>query len=229
MDAEARETYPQIYTDGHRYLITGLRVIPAAAGIHIVNNRTRCIMVHKDRVRFIVITTLLGGIASIIIGFIFYQGNIFVPRLALFTFVTKGFMIALFFSSLRSLPKKYSFLVLLLLYIVEIAGGPSFRPLFLLTRLLFILILGAVTYVYHRYFDVQKNIWFLRPLMLASLMAAGCIVIFIFSFLGPLLFATTSQDYYGLYISIALDYLIGLGTGYGIELSYYLLKRSKTE
>jgi len=166
----------------------------------------------------IVIRALVSLMCCIVIGYIFYQSQIFNRHTGTFSIPVYGLIGSIFFYSMR-VNIKNAFAALLVLFVMDSAlVTHATRLPYLVRDLLCIGALSAAVYIFYKYFynKNQKERW-LEPLILSALAAAFILAAtLLLTIINKTLSVVSLQWIY--YIA-KLYFLIGLGIGIGIILT----------
>jgi len=160
----------------------------------------------------------------ILTGFLFYQFQIFDRNSPGFDFVHFGFIAAIFFTALQTLPVRTSLAVYVFLSVLSQAFFPKSDELTfsLFWNILEHIVLGTAIYLYWRFFYSSIKPISIRPVLFSIFIIIGWIIISI-----ALRVYTNLYTGFGylIYYDIQFGLLFGLGIGFGIEFGNLLLRK----
>jgi len=161
-------------------------------------------------------------IGCLIIGYIIFQSQIFIPNLAVFQFVISGAMAASFFTLLRYTTFRNSlagYFVICIFMEGLLMKSPTAE--YILRDILYFAVIGFAVYLYWRY-SYKTNLLWNRPLQFAGYFAVLNIVMTV-----VLLFINNQlpQLINALALNMSISFLVGLGLGIGIEAGNYFIKK----
>ena len=169
----------------------------------------------------IILMTFFGLLGSTIIGFIFFQSSIFLPRLTNFQFIAFGLSGALFYSFFEYKSTKDQLLVFILVIILNliIFSGRFLSLKLFLRDLLFFISLFISIYLYHLFLKKNPKLkFYIRSLALVSIygLMDAVFSIFIYMIIRSGNFPPPN------YIYFIARYGILIGFGLGIGIDFYL-------
>jgi hypothetical protein len=162
-------------------------------------------------------------IGCLIIGYIFFQSQIFILNLVTFQFVTGGAMAVVFFNLLRFSSVRNALAGYFVICIfVKGFVVTSFAPDYLLRDVLYFAVIGFAVYLYWRYSYKEKINWN-NPFQLAGLFSVLNIIMTIIL----IIYGNASyKEFAGaLTMNLSIGFLIGLGMGIGIEAGNYFIEK----
>lgn len=124
----------------------------------------------SSKISDLILLTVFGFIGSVLIGFLFYNNQIFISNRSEFQFVIYGFFGSLFFSLLKYRSRKDQILgsVIMLLFILVIIIGKSVSMALIIRDVLY---MGSLFFAIKLYFKfIRRNFkipYYLRSFVLA--------------------------------------------------------------
>lgn len=162
-------------------------------------------------------------ILCLLTGYIFFQSQIFMPRLTVFQFVMSGaigviFFVFLRFSSLRNALAAFFVICIFIKGFIL----TSLNADIILRDILNFAVIGLAVYLFWRY-SYKENINWNSPFQLAGLFAVlNIIMTIILIIYGNAGFRELSA---ALSINVSVSFLIGLGMGMGIETGNFFINK----
>jgi hypothetical protein len=174
----------------------------------------------------IIIRFILAYAGCLLIGYIFFQDGIFIPKNWPFQFVVSGALGAIFLAFLQTISLRSSWAVFVVLSILSQAITNQHLELSLLLRdILALAALGFGIFLFWKFSLSDKNIIWHRPLQLAGFLA----VLYVIATSSLLLYHNAGDMYVQtVFIQLSVSFLIGLGLGIGTEAANLYLKRIET-
>jgi hypothetical protein len=166
----------------------------------------------------IVIRSIVSLICCLVIGYIFYQSQIFNRHASAFSFPVCGVVGSIFFYTLR-INIRNAFAVFLVLFIATSAlVTHSTRLIFLLRDILYYGAFASAIFIFFQYFYGKsiKDRW-MEPLILSVLVAV--IILFAFFLTMSINKAFGALTLSFVFFVAKLYFLIGLGMGVGIVIT----------
>ena len=169
----------------------------------------------------VLLLTLFGLAGSILVGYLFYNNQIFVPNLSLFQFVTVGISGSFFFALLKyRTPKEQLFGILLIIVLdIVLFIGKSFSTTLLIRDLLYLSSLLLSIRIYYQF--IQKNSelrYYLRSLIFMLLYLVFTIIFGVLVYFINVKFELPPIGF--VMLTAKTSILIGLGISIGID--FYL-------
>ncbi len=177
---------------------------------------------HEKRLNSVPVFSLVGALACVIAGIISFGGQVFQANTPFFAFVSFGIIGAILFALFRI--KRYRdavFAAVLLFLLAYLFSGRAF----MLTQVLFSLMVFLSVLLYERYFYHQLNrLFYARPLILAGLFSIGFLLA---TLMMAVIYSAPSNQFFP-FRNLPVGFLIGLGLGTGFELADYFVSRGIT-
>jgi hypothetical protein len=164
---------------------------------------------------------IVGTLSCIILGYLFFQSNVFQLTHSAFGFILFGLMGSTTFAVLRSSSVSKAAATLLILVVLNevLTKPPEWH--FIVRDVLFALSIGTSVFVFHRMFYKQLSvIRMARPLILGSLIAVSATLVTVVLLLVLSAFSTTfrADPMHSITVNLSIGFLIGIGMGIGFEL-----------
>lgn len=167
-----------------------------------------------------VLTSLLGGTGSLLLGYAFFQSDVFDRTHFSFQILSSGFIGSITFATFRFRDSRSAVAVLFVLALINLVLTRSNNLAFLARDLLFVGGLGLSVYLFYRYFfKSMKKTPFGYPLVLASLCAVSNVIV---TLLLMILHTTFHSSIPYILTNLSVGFLSGLGMGFGIELFEFM-------
>lgn len=171
-----------------------------------------------------IIRILMAFAGSVLIGYIVFQSAIFEPKVFPFQFISGGFIAAFFYTLLILIsPKNSLFAFVIFCILVEIF---YFQYTYILRDVLYFASLGLSVYIYWRITLPNTDILWYRPLLLAGLFA---VIMSIITFSHLVYSNALIQYQQALFTNLSMSFLVGLGSGIGIEAGNFIVNRFNAE
>lgn len=180
---------------------------------------------HTILMKDVLVRFASGFLGCMLIGFIFFQFNIFDAKSWAFDFVRFGALTAIFFALLQSLTVRNAIAAYIVLSLINqaILPKPYEMSFSLFWNLLEHIVIGIAVYLFWRFSFSGKKNKVIRPLMLAGYFMIA------WAFISIML-RVYANWYEGLihliYRNIQHGLLMGLGLGVGIEVGNLFLKHN---
>ncbi len=167
-----------------------------------------------------VLITLFGLLGSIVIGFVFFGSNIFVPKNYAFQFVTNGFFGSFFFSLLIYHTKREQVFGIVFLFLLDftllLGKAVSLIP-YLIRDILYLSALLLSIFLYSKYLKKNPQLkFYLRSFSLVLIYGA------LNTIFGAMVYLINAEFIFPpfnfLLLLIEIGVLIGLGIGLGCDL-----------
>jgi hypothetical protein len=171
----------------------------------------------ENRVQRIVVHSLISIVCSILIGLIFYQGNVFLRTHYAFQFITAGVIGSVFFNLLRFDNLRDAVAGLFVMFIIlSLLTQPS-SITFVVRDIVYAASIGAaISLFYTNYFKRAKG-KVLTPVIIGMLLGGtNLVAIIILLVIGGHSLVTNAGS---MLITVILGILIGFGIGTGILIS----------
>ena len=187
----------------------------------------------KSRVGRFILQTILPIFCSVLVGFVFYQGQVFDRHYGAFQFLWSAGVASVFYYVLVYIRSRDAFVALILLFFLTLLTTESTRPAFILRDIFYVGAIGITIFTYFKYFREHALLnYAYPPFVLAGIyavvsMSASEIHLAIIRILamedtgGDLLSLATTTAFFGV--------LIGFGVGTGITINEKLagIKKAK--
>ena len=145
-----------------------------------------------SKVREFILQAIVPILCSILVGFLFDQGQVFERRFTSFQFVWSAVVGSVFYYLLIHLRRRDAFLGFTLLVFLTFLSTESTRPAFILREIFYVGAIGLTIFVYYEYFrHNQVHNYAYPPFMLAGIYAVA--------------YMTTSELHLAILRSLAAD------------------------
>ncbi len=175
----------------------------------------------SDKIYQIFLMTLFGMFGSILIGFIFFNTSIFIPKNTNFQFVMAGFYGSLFFSlsEYKNMKDQIFGMIIILNLQLIIFTGKSLSVSFIIRDIIYLSSIFISIKLYHQFIKRNKKIKvYLRSFALVLFLGLTYSIFIIIVFLVNV---NAGFPPFSLIFSIArIGILIGFGIGLGLD--FYL-------
>lgn len=155
------------------------------------------------------------SIISIIFGFLTFQGNVFVVSHPGFGFIILPIIGSIVFSLSINNRKRDMIYAAAILILLDIFVTTTFNYQMILTHIIFIIFFLTGIILFANFFDKMKKTKYIRPLVLAALLAISL------PLANTLLWLIYTPDnmHWHLFQNLPYGFVMGLGIGIGIELT----------
>ncbi|MFZ1082428.1 MAG: hypothetical protein WAO19_10940 [Candidatus Kryptoniota bacterium] len=180
----------------------------------------------SKKIQQFLMSSLIPILCSVLVGFVFFPKDIFIPHMAAFQFVVTGIVASLFYNMMIFVESRRAYIGLLFLFMLQLALDGTLRPIIILRDIIYIGGIGIAIIIYVRYIKQNgRSRYFFSAVTLAGLYP---LVYIVASEIQLLLVKTFSTDPrvlaetegpYLLAPGTLLTVLIGFSVGVGITLS----------
>jgi hypothetical protein len=181
----------------------------------------------SSQISDVILLTLFGFAGSILVGFIFYNNQIFMPTNSVFQFVVYGFFGSLFFSLLKYRTRRDQIFGIVIMFLFNfVIIGKSFSLAWVIRDVLYIGSLFIAIRIYFRFISRNYKLpYYLRSFALALFYSLITILFGIIVFLLNAKFEFPPINF--LFAIGKTAMLIGVGIGIGLD--FYLQNNSHIE
>jgi hypothetical protein len=178
----------------------------------------------SSQISDVILLTLFGLAGSILVGFIFYNNQIFISNKSVFQFVVYGFFGSLFFSLLKYRPRKDQIFGIVIMFLVNfVIIGKSFSLAWVIRDVLYMGSLFIAIIIYFRFIRRNFNLpYYVRSFALALFYSVLTILFGILLFIINAKFEFPPINF--LFAIGKTSMLIGFGIGLGLD--FYLQNKS---
>ena len=187
----------------------------------------------KSKIQQFLLQAVVPILCSIVVGFVFEQGEVFERRFTSFQFVWTAVVGTVFYYLLVYLRSRDAFLGLIVLFVLTLLTTGSTRLAFIVREIFYVGGIGLSIYVYFKYFSQgQSHNYAYPPLMLAGIYAVAYMALseIHLAILRGLTTDSTGASVVGLasttaFFGVSIGFAIGAGIAINEKLSY--LKRAR--
>jgi hypothetical protein len=178
----------------------------------------------SSQISDVILLTIFGFAGSILVGFIFYNNQIFMSNNSVFQFVVYGFFGSLFFSLLKHRSRKDQIFGIVIMFLFNfVIIGKSFSLAWVIRDVLYMGSLFIAIKIYFRFTSLNYKIpYYLRSFALAFFYSLITILFGILVFIINAKFEFPPINF--LFAIGKTSILIGVGIGIGLD--FYLQNKS---
>jgi hypothetical protein len=171
-----------------------------------------------NRFQRIVIYSLISCVCSVLVGLIFYQGDVFLRTHYAFQFITAGIIGSVFFNLLRFGRMRDAMAGLFTMLIIQLLITRSSTIVFLVRDIVYVAAIGVAIYLFYaNYFKQGRGGGLLTPVLIGMLLGGTNLVAIMILLVvsgHPMMTNVGSM-----LLTVILGILIGFGIGTGILIS----------